>query len=85
MPAATAITARFERTLSNSSPPGSWLSRPATVPTVSTNPICLRPFLVGQISGDVGAETSQCGSEEKVNTIEAMKGRIGRRCICRTK
>ena len=39
MLAPTAITARLERTLSNSSPPGSWLSRPATPPAVRTNPI----------------------------------------------
>jgi hypothetical protein len=39
MLAPTAITARLERTLSNTSLPGSWLSRPAMLPTVSTNPI----------------------------------------------
>ena len=39
MPVPTAITARFEPTLSSSSPPGSWLSNAATLPAESTRPI----------------------------------------------
>ena len=47
--------------------------------------ICLRPFLVGEISGDVGAKTSQCGSKEKIDAVEAVKARTRSRQICSTK
>src|SRR5215469_11086018 len=43
----------------------------------------LRPFLIGEISGDVGAETCQHGSEEKINAVESIKAR--NRDICSTK
>src|SRR6516165_3800216 len=45
----------------------------------------LRPFLIGEISGDVGAETCQHGSEEKIDAVETIKARIGNRDICSTK
>jgi hypothetical protein len=37
----------------------------------------LRPVLISQISGDVGAETCQHGSQEKIDAVESLKARIG--------
>ena len=86
MQAPIAITARLERNLSKSSPPGSRRSRPATLPAVKNEPyIGPRRFLVGQIGGNVGAEASQCGSKKKVDTVEAVKARTGNRHIRSTK
>src|SRR6516162_1188532 len=45
----------------------------------------LRPFLIGEISGDVGAETCQHRSEEKIDAVETLRARIGSRDICSTK
>ena len=42
----------------------------------------LRPVLISEISGDVGAEPCQHGSEEKIDAVESMKARIGSRNIC---
>ena len=42
----------------------------------------LRPVLISEISGDVGAETCQHGSEKKIDAVESMKARIGSRDIC---
>ena len=82
MLAPTATTARLERTLSNSSPPGSWAQQAGDAARSENQPyICLRPFLIGKISGDVGAKTSQCGSKEKIDAVESVKARIGRRHI----
>ena len=44
----------------------------------------LRPVLISEISGDVGAETCQHGSEEKIDAVESLKARIGSRDICST-
>src|SRR5262249_47508367 len=45
----------------------------------------LRPIRISEISGDVGAETCQHGSEEKINAVETLKARIGNRDICSPK
>src|SRR6516162_10878588 len=45
----------------------------------------LWPLRIGEISGDVGAETCQHGSEEKINAVETLKARIGNWDICTPK
>ena len=86
MLAPTAITARLERTLSNSSPPGSWLKQAGDAARSENQPyICLRPFLVGEISSNVGAEACQYGRQEKIDAVEAVKARTRSRHVCSTK
>ncbi len=46
--------------------------------------ICLRPFLIGKISGNIVAEASQCGRKEKVDAVEAVEARTGNWEICST-
>jgi hypothetical protein len=84
MPVPIAITARLERTLSNSSPPGK-LAKQCGHATCREHKayLGLRPFLIGEISGDVGAETCQHRSEKKIDAVESMKARIGSWNICR--
>ena len=45
----------------------------------------LRPARISEISGDVGAETCQHRSEEKIDAVETLKARIESRDICSTK
>jgi hypothetical protein len=44
--------------------------------------LSLRPVRISEISGDVGAEACQHGSEEKIDAVESIKARIGSRNIC---
>src|SRR5262249_20648000 len=44
--------------------------------------VFLRPFLVSQISGQIGTEPSQNTGKEKVDSIEAAETDIRRRCTC---
>jgi hypothetical protein len=46
--------------------------------------IRLSPFLLSQISGNIGAEACQYGRKEKIDAVEAVKAWTGSRDICCT-
>ncbi|TMK07234.1 MAG: hypothetical protein E6G75_23675 [Alphaproteobacteria bacterium] len=93
MMAPSAARARFERTVSSSSPPGMRASKPARprIQQLATRhegkqagetargedeaDILLSPFLLGQINGYIGTETSQHGRIEKIDSVKTVQAR----------
>jgi hypothetical protein len=61
------------------------IATPATARSQDEADIFLRPFLVSQISGQIGTEPSQNTGKEKVDSVEAVETGIRRRWACGAK
>src|SRR5262245_34005124 len=75
MLAASAARARFERTVKQFATRRQSKQAGETARGEDEADGFLRPFLLGQINGDIGTETSQHGRIEKIDPVKAVQAR----------
>src|SRR6516165_6670173 len=73
MLAPSAARARFERTVSSSSPPGMCKQTSETARSQDEADVLLRPFLLGQ--NHIRTETSQHSGIEKIDSVKTVQAR----------
>jgi hypothetical protein len=77
---------RFDRLASSSSPPGSWLNKPARLLALRTRPdVLLGPFFISQKYCNKRAESGLHSREKEIDAVEAVQARIRRRWVCRVR